>query len=138
MRIANWNPGVLGEMKGIAYDRLVRAAFVVKDRVAPKLRSEIGTGKTTGISRPVYKRGPYAGQRWTGREFGRLLKSVRVVEKYNAQSEKGRMTSDFQNVRVYAGNYFAYYADIFEATNPFMKPAFYSALPEVKNIMGTE
>lgn len=81
MRVASWDPSVLDGFEGIAYDRLLEAAYVVKDKTVQKLRSQIGSKKTTGIDRPVYKRGPYAGQYWTARQFGNLLKSVRVVEK---------------------------------------------------------
>ena len=46
--------------------------------------------------------------------------------------------ADFTNVRIYAGNKMAYYADIFEFYTPFMRPAFNESLNEVKTICGAE
>lgn len=136
MRVANWSPEVFDELKNIAYARLLEAAYVVKDANVRRLRGQIGTGKTTGINRAVYQRGVAKGEKWTGREFGRLLKSVRVVEK--KEKETGRTLWEYKNIRVYAGNKLAYYADIFEFFKPFMRPAFNESLSEVKRIMGAE
>jgi hypothetical protein len=52
--------------------------------------------------------------------------------------QSARMTADFTNIRVYAGNYLAYYADIFEFYTPFMRPAFNESMNEVKSICGVE
>lgn len=136
MRVENWSPQVFDELKEVAYHRLLEAAYVVKDATVRKLRSQIGTGKTTGISRPIYQRGMAKGEKWTGREFGRLLKSIRVVEK--KEKETGKVLFEYKNIRVYAGNFLAYYADIFEFFKPFMRPAFNESLSEVKRIMGAE
>ena len=135
MRVANWDPSVLDELKPIAYERLREAAYVVKDAAVQRLRGQIGGGRTTGISRPVYRKGPYAGQRWTAREFGQLLKSVRVTEK---KDEEGRIIHGYKNIRIYAGNNLAYYALIFEYSKPFMRPALESSIGEIKSILGAE
>lgn len=134
MRVENWNPGVLNEFKGVAYDRLLTAAYAVKDKTAQRLRGQI----RRNISRPVYKKGPYAGEPWTARHAGQLQASVRVVQKKEDIGREGSLTADFTNIRVYAGNKMAYYADIFEFYTPFMRPAFEASMSEVKSICGVE
>jgi len=133
MRVANWNPGALNEFKGVAYDHLLTAAYVVKDTTVRRLRGQI----RRNINRPVYKKGPYAGEPWTARNAGALLRSVRLVQKKEDMGlQQGRATADFTNIRVYAGNYLAYYADIFEFYTPFMRPAWEASMSEVKAICG--
>ena len=61
--------------------RLLMAGELIATEVRTKLKGQIGKGKTTGISRPVYKTGVHRGQPWTQRNFGELLNSIRVVEK---------------------------------------------------------
>jgi hypothetical protein len=135
MRIANWDPNVLNGFKGVAYDRLLTASYVVKDKTVQKLRGQI----KSNINRPVYKTGPYAGEPWTARQSGQLLKSARVVEKNEFKNQDfSKISADFANIRVYAGNYLAYYADIFEFYTPFMRPAFNESMTEVKSICGAE
>lgn len=135
-RVESWNPNKFDEIfEDIAIDRLVNAAEFVAENVRTKLNSKIGTGKTTGISRPVYKSGPYAGQIWTKRDFGSLLNSVRVVRK---RTKSLKAFTRKRNVRVYCGNFLAYYARIFEYKNPFMRPAYYQSLGGVKQIVGAK
>jgi hypothetical protein len=124
MRVAEWDAKVFEDYIGIVYEGLLESAYIVKDDAVRKLRSQIGAGKTTGINRPVYKRGKYAGQFWTARQFGNLLKSVRVTEK---RGEK-------KNVRVYAGSKMAYYGPIFEYDKPYLRPAFYKTVPKLTAI----
>jgi len=134
MRVENWNPNVMDQsFENVAIDRLVEASEVVAKKARSNLRRHIGSGKTTGISRPVYKTGPYAGQPWTARNFGELLRSIRVVRK---KTKSGRAFSKKRNIRIYAGNYLAYYADIFEYSKPFLNPAFTSSFPEIRSIIG--
>jgi len=134
MRVESWNPNIADQtFENVAVSRLLSAAYVVKDATVRKLRSRIGEGKTTGISRPVYKTGKYANQPWTARDFGQLLRSVRVTKK---ETKTGKALWRKRNVRIYAGNYLAYYADIFEFSKPFMRPALASSLSEVKEIIG--
>jgi hypothetical protein len=135
MRVENWNPSALNEFKGVAYDRLLTASYAVKDKTVQKLRGLI----RFSINRPIYKKGPYAGEPWTARHAGELLHSVRVVQKKEDMGiQAGSLTADFTNIRVYAGNYLAYYADIFEFSAPFMRPAFNESMSEVKSICGVE
>ena len=135
MRVEYWKPEeAYKDFSYISKKRVLKAANVIKDAVVRRLRSQIGTGKTTGISRPMYKSGPYAGVPWTKRDFGELLKSVRVVQK---KENYGVEKFEKQNVRVYVGNYYAFYADIFEFSKPFMRPAVAETLNRVKNILGT-
>ena len=98
--------------------RLKKAAEVV----AAKARSKVKVGT---VSRPMYKSGPYAGQPWTARDAGALKKTIRVVEK------KG-----VHNVRVYAGNYLVYYAQIVEfSVKRFLRPALNSSKKEIRRIL---
>lgn len=134
MRVENWNPNVADqEFANVAMYRLLEAAYVVKDNTVRHLRSQIGKGKTTGINRPMYKSGDYAGKAWTAREFGQMLKSVRVTRK---KSKTGKLLMKKRNIRIYAGHYLAFYADIFEYRNPFMRPALVQSLSEIKSIIG--
>ena len=133
MKVEYWRPEeAYRDFSDISKARLLKAAHVIKDAVHRRLRSQIGTGKTTGISRPMYKSGPYKNVDWTKRDFGELLRSVRVTEK----KEQGTEVWHRQNVRVYVGNYFAYYANIFEHSKPFMRPAVEDTLDQVRDILG--
>ncbi len=70
-RVANWNPNILDEeIFGNAMERLRQCAQIVKAQAVINLKAQIGKGKTTGISHGVYKKGPYAGESWTSRNFG--------------------------------------------------------------------
>jgi hypothetical protein len=136
MRVEYWDPEAgYKDFSHISHERLLTAAYVIKDATVRHLRSQIGKGKTTGINRPVYLTGDYAGQPWTAREFGQMLKSVRVVEKEESGVEVVKLAD---NVRVYAGHFLAFYANIFEYYEPFMRPAMEETLNEVKQILGVE
>ena len=110
--------------------RLIRAT----NYLAEKVRRATPTGTTI---RPIYKTGPHAGQKWTGRDGGQLKKSVRVVEwdedKYALAQFKS--IGNYRDVRVYVGHYLAYYADIVEYATPFMRPTIEATKIEVKNIL---
>lgn len=128
MRVENWNPNAAdADFSKVVMTRLVEAAKVVESHV--KSHTPVGT-----VTRPIYKTGPYRGQPWTARDGGALKKSVRIVRK---KTKAGNLSRK-KNVRVYAGNYFAYYASIVEHESPFMRPAMASALPEVRSIIGVK
>jgi len=113
MRIESFNPNKFDEtFDHITHDRLMKAARVLK--AAVRRRCPVGT-----VTRPMYRTGAYAGAEWTARDSGSLRKSVRIAEK---RTKTGRLSKK-QNVRVYVGNYKAYYADIVEYSRPFMRPA---------------
>jgi len=140
MRVENWSWREADNMVvKTTRKRLLKAAELIAGKVRQNLKRQIGTGKTTGISRPAYKTGPYAGQAWTARNFGELLHSVRVVErkedKYGFALAQFTSLGNYGEVRVYAGNYMAYYARIFEYTKPFMRPAVEASKAEVKRIL---
>jgi len=134
MRVRNWNPKRYDDQfANASMERLREAAEIVAARTRVNLSKRIGKGKTTGISRPIYKTGKYAGQAWTQRNFGELLNSIRVVEK---KERWGFEVHKRRNIRVYAGHYLAYYAKIFEfSVGAFMRPAWRSSLPEIKRIL---
>lgn len=127
MRVENWNPNVADQaFEGVAIERLVKAAHVVAD--AARARCPVGT-----VSRPIYKRGPYAGQAWTARDAGQLKRSIRITQKH---SKSGKPLMRKRNVRVYAGTFLAYYSSIVEHSKPFMRPALAASLGQIKSIIG--
>jgi hypothetical protein len=129
MRVAEWNPNKFDEtFEHVAVERLVEASGVIAD--AARRTCPVGT-----TSRPMYKRGPYAGKPWTARDGGGLKRSIRVTRQ---KTKSGKAFSKKRNVRVYAGNWFAYYASIVEHSRPFMRPALASSLGAVKSIIGAK
>lgn len=119
MRVSNWRPEAYDkEFISASMDRLRKAAEVI----ATKARSKCPVGT---ISRPIYKRGPYAGKSWTARDAGALKKTIRVVEK-----------NGVRNIRVYAGNFNVYYASIVEfAGKKFLRPALNESKEEIRSIL---
>jgi hypothetical protein len=130
MRIESWNPNVMDEtFENVAIDRLVEGAEVVAKQA--RRNCPVGT-----VTRPIYKSGPYAGQNWTARDGGKLKKSVRVTQKL---SKSGKPLNRKRNVRVYAGNYLAYYAKIVEFSGKaFLRNALNSSIGEIKSIIGAK
>lgn len=129
MRVEKWNPNVMDQsFEDVAVDRLMEAAEVVADAV--RRRCPIGK-----VSRPIYRTGPYAGQTWTARDGGMLKRSIRVTQK---KSKSGKPLNRKRNVRVYAGHFLAYYASIVEHSKPFMRPALYESMQQVKTVVGAK
>lgn len=129
MKVEGWNPGALDDLINEAMpEKLVASAKEVAGEV--RRRCPVGT-----VSRPMYKRGKYAGQPWTARDKGQLKRSVRVVQK---KGKTGRILLQAKNIRVYAGHYLAWYASIVEYYTPFMRPGFNAALGRVKDILGAK
>lgn len=130
MRVEAWNPEKYDEQfEKASVERLVEAAEAIAD--AARSRCPVGT-----VSRPVYKRGPYAGQPWTARDAGALKKTIRVRQK---TSKSGKPLRRKANVRVYAGNYLVYYAKIVEyAGRAFLRPALWNSLSRIRQIMGAK
>jgi hypothetical protein len=88
------------------------------------------------LSRPMYKRGPYAGKPWTARDAGALKKTIRVRQK---TSKSGKPLKRKSNVRVYAGNYLVYYASIVEhSVKPFLRVSLINSHSAIKSILGVE
>ena len=128
MRIEFFEPNKFDtELKGIALKRLKDAAEVI-EKEAEGL-CPVGTR-----SRPMYKTGPYAGQKWTSRDGGRLKKSIRTVIPYDT----GKDFTSKTNVRVYAGHYMAWYAAIVEFYTPFMRKAKNKSRNKVKSALGVK
>lgn len=131
MRVSNWNWSEADRMIGKAsLERVRKAAHVVADRV--RQNCPVGT-----VSRPMYRSGPNAGKPWTAKDAGQLKKSIRVVElkeeKFGYAFKAFGITHGL--VRVYAGNYLAYYANIVEYSKPFMRPAVEATRQQVKEIL---
>lgn len=136
MRVEYWNPTAMDAIfEDICVERLADGAEILAENTREKLRGVIGTGKTTGISRPIYRSGRYKGKRWTAREFGSLLASVRVTKRL---TPRRKILSKRKNVRVYAGHYLAYYSRIVEYYTPYMRPAYYKSIPRIKSVVGAE
>jgi len=130
MRVEAWNPNAMDEtFENVAIERLVEAAEYVAD--SARRSCPVGT-----VTRPIYKRGPYAGKEWTSRDGGRLQKSIRVVR---LKTKSGKAFSKKRDVRVYAGHYLAYYAKIVEfGGRAFMRPALNSSIPQIREIVGAK
>ena len=128
MRVELWNPNVMDQtFENVAIERLVEAAEVVVTTARQKC--PVGS-----ITRPMYRKGPYAGQPWTARDAGALKKTIRVVRR---KTESGKAFSKKRNVRVYAGNFLVYYASIVEfGGKQFLRPAFNQSVSQIKTIVG--
>jgi hypothetical protein len=127
MRIENWNPNVMDqEFEGVAIERLVEAAEVVAN--SARLKCPVGS-----VTRPMYKKGKYAGMPWTSRDAGRLRASIRVVRK---RGKEGIALSRKRDVRIYAGHYLAWYAKIVEFYKPYLRPALWDSLSQIRSILG--
>ena len=97
-----WNPNVAEhEIMGNAMKRLKKAGEAMADEV--RENTPVGT-----VSRPMYKKGDYAGQYWTAKDAGALRDSVRVT------SEEGSSDWRSRNVWIMTGNRKAYYGKIVE------------------------
>lgn len=113
-----------------------RRAKKAAEVIAQAAREECPVGT---VDRPMYKTGPYRNQPFTKRDNGTLRKSIRVVER--DREKYGYGFAQFENigvygdVRVYAGNYYAYYAAIVEFSNPFMRRAQARTHGRVKDIL---
>ncbi|MFH2076952.1 MAG: HK97 gp10 family phage protein [Pseudomonadota bacterium] len=127
MRVELWNPNVMDQsFEDVAIERLVKAAEILADNT----RKKCPTGTVT---RPMYRRGPYAGKAWTKRDAGQLKRSIRVVQK---KTKSGKALSRKRNVRVYVGHYLAYYARIVEYSRPFLRPAVVQSIGAMKDAIG--
>ena len=132
MRMYEWNPNKAdATFQKTGVDFLVKAAKVIRNNAKKRLAQEIGKGKTTGINRPVS--GPNAPRwplvPWTARTFGELMYSIRVVQQKTPITKK---ISKKRNVRVYAGQYMAFYPQIFEFYRPFFRPAVEESIPTIE------
>jgi len=129
MRVSNWNPQKYdGEFAKASMERLRNAARVIAKEAARNC--PVGT-----LSRPMYKKGKYAGQPWTARDAGALLKSIRVVEKKEDYATLVTYGGPLRNVRVYAGNYLVYYAAIVEFHKSYLRKALNASKGQVRSIL---
>jgi hypothetical protein len=136
-------------VEGVAMDRLVDAGEILRDEVKTKLKAQFHRGWNRGgeprkpphlydINRPVYRSGPYKDAQWTaryGKTYKTLLKSVRLVRKL---TPKTKALSKKRSVRIYAGHYLAFYADIFEYYRPFFRPALRGSNDKMKSALGVK
>lgn len=129
MRVERWDPAAMDQVfEDVTLDRLEEAAEAVAE--AARARCPVGT-----VTRPMYRRGPFAGQSWTARDAGQLKKSIRVTRK---KTKGGKAFAKGKAIRVYAGHYLAYYARIVEHSRPFMRPALAASLQKIKSIVGAK
>jgi hypothetical protein len=134
MRVENWNPNAMDQtFENVAMERLIEAAGAVKEKAQGLC--PVGT-----VSRPMYKRGPYANQPWTARDAGALQRTIRIVLK---RSEKtGKPLNKKRSVRIYAGPHsgdkdkLTYYAAIVEFYRSYLRRGFNESIPEIKAIVG--
>ena len=120
MRVEFWNPQIDSEIYAVAMERIESAAIILAEQIQSNLKSVI----RHEISRPAYKTGKYAGQSWTARTAGALLKTVRVVKKPGER-----------NIWIMEGNYNVYYAKIFEYSAIKGKKHFRPALKQARSAM---
>jgi streptomycin 6-kinase len=144
MRVEFWNPHIADEaLKEVAMARALDAAYLLKDRVVQRLRSEIGATGAKPINRGVYKRiypkgkYHYTGIWWTARRAGQLLESCRVVRRMK-KDVSGNNIFEKDNIWVMVGNKAAYYAEIFEFKRPFFRPTVDASIQEIRSAMGLE
>ena len=142
-------------VEGIAVGRLYDAGGILRDGVRTKLKSQLNKGWLAGprkarkpgskpykpspgkfkISRPRYRSGDYADAPWTARDWGTLKRSVRLTKKLTPVK---KALSKKRSVRVYAGHYLAFYADIFEYYRPFFRPAMRESESRMKTALGVK
>lgn len=135
MRI-QWDPNRVNRtVENISVERLNKAAKVLRATVKRRLAAEIGKGKETGINRPVYLTGPYAGSSWTAREAGSMMNSVRLTRK---KTRVKKALSKKRSVWLRVGHYEVFYAEIFEFYRPFLRPALAEAEPMMNTMLGIE
>ena len=136
MRVSDWNPNRMDQtFEDVSVGRLVKAANVVRAATKRHLAGQIGAGATTGINRPVYRSGDYAGAFWTARDFGEMADSIRIVRQ---RTKVRKALSKKRNVRIYVGHKKAFYANIFEFYRPFLRPAFDESVPMMKTLIGAK
>jgi hypothetical protein len=111
-------------------DQLVKAADIVK--AAARRRCLVGT-----ITRPMYRRGKYAGQDWTSRDGGRLRNSIQRTNGSETVQGIGEELPN-RSIAIIAGNYWAWYSDIVEFYTPYMGPALEESIPMIKTLLGVE
>lgn len=127
MRVEGWRPDAYdGDMDRAAKKRIVKAA----EHLASVVERKCPTGTVT---RPMYVRGPNKNRPWTSRDAGRLKRSVRVTQR---RGKTGRLLWSKGFIRVYAGDYYAYYASAVESlVKPFMRTSIIEAHAEMQNIV---
>jgi len=140
MRVASWNPEEFApEILSNCMERIEKAAIVVRD--AARRKVPVWKGKLHG----PYKKGKYAGERWTAREYGGLLKSIRVTKKKESYMDGGfgfRVANNM-NVWIMCGNFLSFYAVQVEfgrggwkgGAQPFLRPAFNESMAQIKTII---
>jgi len=119
------------ELRLLGMERLKEAAEIIKDEAKRILKSKM---KGAPINRPVYKTGDYAGQYWTEREYGAMIRTVRVVAKRGATGRE---------VRIYAGNSKTWWATQMEygrggwkgGPRSFLRPAINKSIPKIKQLI---
>jgi len=125
MRVENWGfDQIDGLVEMASNEKLMECAEVIKANV--QRRCPVGT-----ISHPMYQRGKYAGKDWTSRDAGRLKKSIRITK----NKQPGRLIWKKRDIRVYAGHYLAWYADIVEFYTPFMRTGLADSISEMREIL---
>jgi hypothetical protein len=122
------------------YDELIKNACMDRLRDAAaciQMNAILKCKKSYKNRRPVYKKGPYAGQIYTARDMDIMAKTIRVVEKRGLGLHAG------PNVRVYSGNFKTWWAVQMEygrgawkgGAQPFFRPAISGSKAQVKAIL---
>ena len=134
MRIARWNwkeANMIVVKNGRARSR--KAAELLANALRRPGVCPVGTE-----AHPMYKKGKYKNSPWTKRDGGSLKRSVRVVEKdekYGFEIQQISGGGFTGGARVYIGNYYAYYAQIVEFYQPFIRKTADGMKGQIKSIL---
>lgn len=114
-----WNDkAFIAECVNVGMDRLVQGAKAIRDDARRILKSKL----RGDVNRPVYRKGPYAGQIYTERRAGEMVDTIRVFRKQDSSARE---------VRIYMGNYKVWWATQMEygrggwrgGARPCLRPA---------------
>ena len=133
MRIGYWDK-VWKEDKVVVRNCRARARKAA-NLLAKEIRAKCPVGTE---AHPMYKKGKYKNSPWTKRDGGSLKRSVRVVEKdekYGFEIQQISGGGFTGGARVYIGNYYAYYAQIVEFYQPFIRKTADGMKGQIKSIL---
>jgi hypothetical protein len=130
-KIIRWNTEAFEkECVGVTMDLLeVAAKLVVLDA-----KNILQSKGNKGFRRPPYKKGAGAGQPWTARNQGAMIKTIRAVRKHGDPN---------RNIWIMAGNKVTWWAIQLEygrgawkgEAKPFLRPAMANAPRHIKSVL---
>jgi len=136
-KIINWDTAAFEkECVGVTMDLLMEAARLIVADAKRILSSKGNKGINRPVTRGSYAKGKYhyAGQSWTARQAGAMVKTIRAVRKKGDTS---------RNIWIMAGNYNTWWALQLEygrgawkgGAKPFLRPAMANAPSKIKMVL---